>query len=57
MSSDQVRLIDKANEVCWKMEQYCQREWSITDTPVWIALMVQLNDIIKILDHLDEEVK
>ena len=57
MSSDQIRLIDKANEVCWKMEQYCQREWSITDTPVWIALMVQLNDIIIILDHLDEEVK
>ena len=57
MSSDQIRLIDKANEVCWKMEQYCQREWNITDTPVWIALMVQLNDIIKILDHLDEEVK
>ena len=57
MSSDQIRLIDKANEVCWKMELYSQREWSITDTPVWIALMVQLNDIIKILDHLDEEVK
>ena len=57
MSSDQIRLIDKANEVCWKMEQYCQRERCITDTPVWIALMVQLNDIIKILDHLDEEVK
>ena len=57
MSSDQIRLIDKANELCWKMDQYCQKEWRFTDTPVWVGLMVQLNDVIKVLDHLNGEDK
>ena len=57
MSSDQIRLIDKANELCWKMEQYCQKEWSFTDAPVWVGLMVQLNDVIKVLDNLNGENK
>lgn len=57
MSSDQIRLVDKANELCWKMELYCQKEWSFTDGPVWVGLMVQLNDVIKVLDHLNGEDK
>ena len=56
MSSEQTTLLDKANELCWKMEQYCQQEWNDAKTPLWIALMEQLNDIIKILDHGNGEV-
>jgi hypothetical protein len=56
MSPDQERLLDKANELNRKMELYCQQEWQDASTPVWIALMAQLNDIIKMLDHLNGEV-
>lgn len=57
MNSDQKRLLEKADELKSKMELYCQQEWHIASTPVWIALMVQLNDIIKILDYQIGEVK
>lgn len=57
MNSDQKRLLEKADELKSKMELYCQQEWHIASTPIWIALMVQLNDIIKILDYQIGEVK